>query len=249
MSHVDMKEKWILVTGAGKRVGADIARYFAKQGWNTIIHYRRSKDEALELEAEIKEKYGVQVMLVSGELSNEADVKTIFAQYSPDVVVNNAGKFEEDSFDGNIDANMRALYHMNREAIARILADKKRGTIFVIGDAFIESGGVYSEHLDGYTMSKGWIPGVVSELAAAYGKRGVRVLGVLNGPIDPPPGASETAVASIRAEVNLPEEDLNPWIGGEKVGEAIFHLLHATAINGECIRVDGGRRWTTAREH
>lgn len=239
----------ILITGAGKRVGADIARYFAEQGFNVIVHYNSSRDAALALKQEIEQEYGVSVELVTGDLSKEEDVGAIFSAHSPDVVVNNAGRFEEDNFDGNIDANTRAIYHMNRDAIARMLIDGKRGAIFVVGDAFIRGGGVYSEHLDAYTMSKGWIPDVVSQLGATYGKRGIRVLGILNGPIDPPPGASPEAIASIGAEINLPPEDLTPWIGGKKVGEAIYHLLHATAINGECIRVDGGRRWQTAREH
>lgn len=249
MQKPQATEQWVLITGGGKRVGADIARYFAEQGFNIFLHYHSSVDAAQALEKEIEEKYDVQVELVTGNLAKEEEVKAIFATHSPDVVINNAGVFKEDDFDGNIDANVRALYHMNREAIARMRADGKRGVIFIVGDAFIQSGGVYSEHLDSYTMSKSWIPEVVSGLATAYGKEGLRILGILNGPIEPPPGAPVEAVTAIRAEINLPESELNPWIGGTKVGEAMYHLLQATAINGECIRVDGGRRWQTHKEH
>ncbi len=249
MKHLSIGRKQVLITGAGKRVGADIARYFAEHGFDILLHYHSSREAALELKDEIESSGNTAVTLVTGDLSKENDVAAIFSEHSPDVVINNAGRFETDDLNANIDANVRAVYLVNRMAIDRMRKDAKRGTIFVVGDAFIESGGVYSEHLDGYTMSKGWIPHLVSQLAAAYGKHGIRVLGILNGPIEPPPSASEEAIAAIQKEINLPESELDPWIGGTKVGEAMYHLFLAKAINGECIRVDGGRRWQTAKEH
>ncbi len=246
----ESKEKQlVLVTGGGKRVGADIVRYFASRGFDILLHYHSSKEEALKLQEEVQEKYGVSVQLATGDLSQEEDVQKIFSVHSPDVVINNAARFAENDFDANMDANARAVSFVSQKAIARMRADKKKGVIFLVGDAFLASGGVYSEHLVAYTMSKVWVPHVVSELAAKYGKEGIRVLGILNGPIEPPPGAPEIAVKKIQSEINLPDTELSPWIGGWKVGEAIHALFQATAINGESVRVDGGRRWQTEREH
>ena len=249
IKHDSTTETWVLITGAGKRVGADIARYFASQGFNLIIHYHSSQDEAEALKNEIVEKYAVKVALVAGDLSKEADVKAIFTKHSPDIVINNAARFAEDNYHANIDANTTATFLVSQQAIERMLADKKRGTIFLVGDAFIANGGVYSRKLSAYTMSKSAIPELVSALAANYGKSGIRVIGILNGPIEPPPTASAEVIASVKAEINLPDEDLHPWIGGRAVGEAIFLLFSIHALNGESVRIDGGRRWLAPREH
>lgn len=241
--------KWLLITGGAKRVGADIVRYMAARDLNIFLHYRKSRDAAEGLKKEVEEAYGVRVELVTGDLSKEEDVEKLFDAISPDIVINNAGAFEIDDFAKNIDANAKAVYLVTSKAVDRMLRDKKGGVVFLVGDAFIESGGVYPANVVGYTMSKAYIPYVVRQLAAAHGKAGLRFLGILNGPIEPPKDAPVETVSAIRAEINLPERELNPWIGGAKVGEAIYGLLLATAINGESVRVDGGRVSQGRPEH
>ncbi len=248
--HIQSLEgKLVLITGAGKRVGADIARYMAARGMDICLHYRSSLEAAEGLKKEIEETYRVRVELVKGDLSREADVTGLFNLISPDVVILNAGAFIPDDFNANMKANAEAVHHVVKKGIARMLSDKRKGTFFLVGDAFLESGGVYPENLIAYTMSKAHIPYTVRQLASAHGRDGLRFIGILNGPIEPPPGASPEAIAAIKAEINLPEEELDPWIGGVKVGEAIYGLLLATAINGESVRVDGGRVPVVAREH
>lgn len=241
--------QWVLITGAGKRVGADIARYMTARGLNIFLHYHTSRDAAEKLKVELEEESEVQVKLVTGDLSKEEEVIKLFKDISPDIVIGNAGTFKPNAFDANIDTNAKAIELITSKAIERMLGDKKRGVIFLVGDAFIESGGVYPANLVGYTMSKAYIPYVVRQLAAAYGKKGLRVLGILNGPIEPPPGASAETINAIRAEINLPEDELEPWIGGWRVGEAIFGLLIATGVNGESVCVDGARAPAAPSEH
>lgn len=239
----DWKGKWILVTGGSERVGAGVSEYFAARGFNIIAHARTDRPALHAFKKRIEQEYWVQVELVLGELTNEADVKAIFAKHSPDVVVNNAAVFKKDDTEANIAANKQAPLLVAQEAIARMRADKKGGVIFFVGDAFLAKGGVYSEDLAGYTLSKAWIPEEVTKLAP-LNKEGIRVLAILNGPIEPPPTASPEAVAVIAKEINMPDKELNPWIGGFKVGEAIYGLIIAEAISGSCILVDGGRHIT-----
>ena len=244
-----IKGKEVLITGGAKRVGADIARYLAACGCNLIIHYYSSRGEAEALKNEIEEEYAVKVVLVSADLSKEADVKAIFAIHSPDVVVNNAARFEVGNYQSNSDANTTSSFLVSQEAIRRMVADKKRGVIFLVGDAFLERGGVYPGDLSGYALSKGGISKLVSALAAAHGKSGIRVNAIFNGPIEPPPTAKPEAIASIKAEINLPDEDLHPWIGGKAVGEAIVQFFGVRALNGAPIFLDGGRQWRAPVEH
>ena len=46
--------KTVLITGAGARVGAHLAKGLAEQGWAVAIHYNRSRDGARALAADIK---------------------------------------------------------------------------------------------------------------------------------------------------------------------------------------------------
>jgi len=244
MIHIkDWKEKWVLITGGSERVGAGVSEYLAARGFNLIAHARTDRPALHAFKARIEQEYGVRVETVVGELTNEAEVKAIFAKHSPDVVVNNAAVFKKNDTEENMAANKQAPLLVTREAIARMRADKKGGVIFFVGDAFLARGGVYSEDLAGYTLSKSWILDEVNKLAP-LGKEGIRVLAVLNGPIEPPLTASPESVAAIAKEINIPDKDLNPWIGGSRVGEAMYGLIIAEAISGTCVLVDGGRRVT-----
>ena len=60
--------KTVLVTGAAKRIGREIAMAFAADGWKVVIHYNRSSDEARELLAEL-----------GGEASGHSCVKCDFS--------------------------------------------------------------------------------------------------------------------------------------------------------------------------
>ena len=242
MTHIkDWKWKWVLVTGGSERVGEGIGEYLAARGLNIIAHARSDRPALHAFKERIEGEYGVRVELVTGELTSEADVKNIFAKFSPDVVINNAGVFKKDDTEANMAANKTAPLFVAQEAIARMRVDKKGGVIFFVGDAFIGRGGVYSEDLAGYTRSKAWMSGEVEKLAP-LNKEGIRVLAILNGPIEPPPTASPETIAEIREEINMPDKELNPWIGGWRVGEAVYGLLIAEAISGTCVLVDGGRQ-------
>lgn len=262
---------WTLVTGAGKRgrVGAKIARHMAERGSNIYLHYRSNKAEAEEVKKEVEtagEKNHVSVELVHGDLSNEEDVAAMFESIAPDIVIHNAAVFEPnnvpkdatltehlkshaETLQKNLDANTKAVHLVTEAALYRMQKEGKVGTIIFIGDAFISKNGVYPENLTAYTASKSFIENIVRQYAKAYGKKGFRFFGILNGPIEPPPSAPAQTVQDIQDEIPLPEESLDPWIGGEAVAEAIDHVLQSKGINGESIAVDGGRAWETGSEH
>ena len=69
--------KTIFITGAAKRIGKDIALTFSDLGWNIIIHYNSSKQEADELAAQINSKNPDSAKIVQGNLDIADDVKRI----------------------------------------------------------------------------------------------------------------------------------------------------------------------------
>lgn len=91
---VDVKGKWVLITGASRGLGLLTARFMAGRGCNLILH-SRCRDNTAAIEAEIK-KMGVEAVSVEAELSDLAQVEAMLAEIDKmgmqvDIVLNNAG--------------------------------------------------------------------------------------------------------------------------------------------------------------
>lgn len=90
-----MNKKVVLITGSAKGIGAEVAREFAKTGYQLILHYFTSVDRVIKLKEELELKYSTQVFLIQANLSNEIEInymiKEIINKFSKiDVLVNNA---------------------------------------------------------------------------------------------------------------------------------------------------------------
>src|SRR5579862_5033798 len=62
------KMQWTLVTGGAVRLGAEICRVAGRSGRNIAIHYRHSKEQALQLQRELQD-YGVYAETIQGDFS------------------------------------------------------------------------------------------------------------------------------------------------------------------------------------
>ena len=94
MTH-DLKGKVVLITGASTGIGAAAARAFAREGSRLVIHYNASRQAAEGVAADVKAT-GAEVALVSGDVTQSANVKRIVAGALAafgriDVLINNAG--------------------------------------------------------------------------------------------------------------------------------------------------------------
>lgn len=90
---LDVKNKWVLVTGASRGIGREIALAMAKEGANVIVH-SRNLAHTESLVQEIK-AIGVDVFPVAAELSSEEEVRqmadTVLEKTTVDILFNNAG--------------------------------------------------------------------------------------------------------------------------------------------------------------
>ncbi|OJF94020.1 SDR family NAD(P)-dependent oxidoreductase [Alkalibacterium sp. 20] len=90
---LDVKNKWVLVTGASRGIGREIALAMAKKGANVIVHSRELAHTESLVE-EIKE-LSVEAFSVAAELSNEEEVRkmadTVSEKAAVDILFNNAG--------------------------------------------------------------------------------------------------------------------------------------------------------------
>ena len=98
------RRRTVLVTGAAKRLGRDIALHLAAQGWNVAVHHRHSKDDALKTVADCSTQSSGEGIFGSffADLSQEDSVRTLWANVvahfgQVDAVVNSASTFEHDT--------------------------------------------------------------------------------------------------------------------------------------------------------
>ena len=91
---MELKGARVLITGGAKRVGAEIARAFAKAGARIVLHCRNSREEARALLSEIGGETA-EHMIVEADLSHPENIPAFFQQIPDDlaVLVNNASVF------------------------------------------------------------------------------------------------------------------------------------------------------------
>jgi pteridine reductase len=238
-----LKGKWVLITGGAQRVGAEIARHLAKRGMNIIVHYFTSAGPAQELKEEL-EGYGVQVKLIGGDLTAPGFVETLFEKFSkenfPYAFLNNAAVYNQNDKGGNIATNKDVPQLIRKLAIEKALAWGLPVVVVFYADAWLERGHNYGAALTEYAESKLWISDAVKK-DAELGHKGIRVFAIANGAIVPPSSIDEQGIADIAAQIPVPENEKNRWLGAEVVARTTEFGLRTTAINASVIYVDAGR--------
>ena len=94
-------KRTVLVTGAAKRLGREIALALAKDGWRVAVHYRDSLEDATKTVADCKELAGASAAF-RANLANETAVRhllpSVIEEFGHvDAVVNSASTFEHDT--------------------------------------------------------------------------------------------------------------------------------------------------------
>lgn len=86
----------VLITGSSRGIGRATAIEFAKKGYDIIINYVHSEEEAKKFKVELEELYGIQALAIRADLAKEEEVRALAAHAiatfgKVDVLVNNAG--------------------------------------------------------------------------------------------------------------------------------------------------------------
>jgi pteridine reductase len=249
-----LRNKRVLVTGGGVRLGKAIACRLAEEGCAVCIHYDRSRSAAEETVERIREGGGV-AHAVQGDfrqaVSATQEVIREATEYfgGLDFLVNSAAIFEpdeltgisEEHFDLQFAINLKAPLFLSqafvqqwKESRAKAIAssgEPATGQIVNIVDwrALRPQPG----HLV-YTMTKASLVALTKMLARELAPE-IRVNAIAPGAILPPPGADQEYEKRLMERVPLQRMG-HP----DDITTAVSYLLHSSFVTGEVLTVTGG---------
>lgn len=242
-----MSKPVALITGGGRRIGAEIAQQLHSNGFNVIIHYLRSETEALDLAERFNQQRQNSAVTIKADLSQVESVKTLAANAVSswghlDVLINNASSYYPTQFGEVTEEQWEDLQASNSKApffLSQALAPelkKQRGAIVNIVD--IHADKPLPEYSP-YTIAKAGTAMLTKSLARELAPE-VRVNGVSPGVIIWPENAaehSEQEKQRILEQIPLAREGS----AGDIARTVLFFVKDAPYITGQILAVDGGR--------
>ena len=243
-----MNKKCVLVTGSSIGLGASIIRKYASMGYNTIITYNSHKDEAIELQKEINDKYNTESLVIKCDISKEEDIENlkneIISKFNKlDVLVNNASIAIDTTFSDKIKENNMRILEVN--LVGTFLVSKIMSTIMSDNSSIINissTNGIdtYYEYSLDYDSSKAGVINLSHNLANYLSPK-IRVNTICPGWINTPMNKD------MDTEFRKQEEDkilLKRFAEPNEIANLIYFISseEASYINDSVIRIDGGKK-------
>jgi len=239
--------KNVLVTGASRGIGAEIAKSLAGFGLKVWINYRNGAEAADKIKTEI-EAAGGSAAVVQADVTKEdqflAAIKTIVdSDGELSYLVNNAGitkdklalRMSIDDFNDVIAANLTSGF-IGCKAALKVMGKKRFGSVVNISSIVGEMGNAGQTN---YAASKGGLNAMTKSFAKEAAVRNIRYNAVTPGFI------ATDMTHELKDEVkdeytkNIP---LKRFGNASEVAEAVAFLLsdHSSYITGEILKVNGG---------
>ena len=241
------ENKIVLVTGAGRGIGASIAKCFASEGAEVIVNYS-GNDEAAQKTVDEITAIGGQAQKYKCSVNDSESVKVMIDEIIKkfgriDILVNNAGitkdglmlRMTDEDFDRVIDVNLKGTFNCTKY-VSKYMLKQKSGKIINISSVVGLSGNAGQIN---YSASKAGIIGITKSAAKELSSRGITVNAVAPGYVD----TDMTKVLSdnIRNEIlkNIPLQRMG---NVEDISNCVAFLASedASYITGQVISVDGG---------
>lgn len=243
-----MNKKCVLVTGSSIGLGASIIRKYASMGYNTVITYNSHKDEAIELQKEINDKYNTESLVIKCDISKEKDIENlkneIISKFNKlDVLVNNASIAIDTTFSDKTKENYMKILEIN--LVGTFLVSKIMSTIMNDNSSIINissTNGIdtYYEYSLDYDSSKAGIINLSHNLANYLSPK-IRVNTICPGWINTPMNKD------MDMEFRKQEEDkilLKRFAEPNEIANLVYFISSedASYINDSVIRIDGGKK-------
>lgn len=243
-----MNKKCVLVTGSSIGLGASIIKKYASMGYNTVITYNSHKDEAIELQKEINDKYNTETLVIKCDISKEEDIENlkneIISKFNKlDVLVNNASIAIDTTFSDKTKENYMKILEVN--LVGTFLVSKIMSTIMNDNSSIINissTNGIdtYYEYSLDYDSSKAGIINLSHNLANYLSPK-IRVNTICPGWINTPMNKD------MDTEFKKQEEDkilLKRFAEPNEIANLVYFISSddASYINDSVIRIDGGKK-------
>ena len=242
--YITRMRKTALITGAARRIGAQIARTLHAADFNIAVHYHTNADLAEELIAELNSVRDGSAFAVGGDLGSATAPRAIIEQVCAsfggiDLLVNSASIYQSSAVDAPdieqwqslFDINVRGPYLMISAALAALRA--RRGSVINITDIYAlrpQPGHPV------YCASKAALLGLTKALALDLAPD-IRVNAIAPGPIL----WAEKNDPSYK-DIVLAKTPLARLGGAVAIADAVAYLAAADFVTGEVLHVDGGRQ-------
>lgn len=237
--------KVALITGSARGIGKATAIKFASKGYDVVINYIESSEEAQEVKNYIESNYNVKALTIKADVSDEAQVKNMIDEIIStfghiDALVNNAGiAYDRDfnditieEFERTLKVNVIGPFIVSREVTKHM----KKGTIVNVSSTN-GTKTISPECLD-YNISKVGLQSLTRDLAF-YLKPNIRVNAIAIGWADTDMNKDlpEDYLAEEKAKIYI-ERFADP----SEIANTIYFLSseESSYINGEILVIDGG---------
>lgn len=238
--------KVALVTGAARRIGADICRALHAEGWNLVIHYNQSQEQAEALADTLNQARPQSAQTVQADLNKMVDIQFLAAAAPAawgrlDALVNNASSFfptplpdaTDEQWEALLGSNLKAPFFLSQALYPELR--QQRGCIINISDIFAVR--PMPRHTI-YSIAKAGNAMMTKSLALEMAPD-VRVNSVAPGAILWPENETGEEVVSRDKLQQIPLGRLG---GVQAVSDTVKFLINNSPyITGQIIAVDGGR--------
>ena len=237
--------KVVIVTGASRGIGRNIATTLAKKGYIVIANYNKSENKAIELQQNL-EKENIKIDIFKADVSNRDEVKKlvqfVINKYKKiDCVINNAGidqvkmflDITDDDWNNMISNNLNSVFYMCQEVLPYMIHEKN-GVIINISSIWGVTGASCESH---YAVSKAGVDALTKSLAKEMGPSNIRINSIAPGFIDTEMNnnLNEEEKQEIKEEIPLQK------IGKvEDVSRTVEWIIEDEYITGQVISVNGG---------
>lgn len=237
--------KTIIVTGASKGIGREIAKELATKGNTVIANYNKSEKEINELKQEL-EKSNIKLDVFKADVSKREEAANLVnyttKKYGKiDVLINNAGisqikeftQITDEDWNNMLNVNLNSAFYMSQE-VCKNMIHNKNGCIINISSIWGLTGASCEVH---YSVSKAGVDALTKSLAKELGPSNIRVNSIAPGIID----------TEMNKHLNKEEiEYIKEEIPLEKIGRTIDiercieWLINDEYTTGQVISINGG---------
>jgi 3-oxoacyl-[acyl-carrier protein] reductase len=235
----------VVVTGASRGIGREIAKKLAEKGYKVIANYNKSEKQIEKLQRELQEK-NIEIDTYKADVSKRQEAKELI-QYTLnkygkiDVLINNAGisQFKEftqitdEDWNNMINVNLNSVFYMTQEVVSNMIHNKN-GCIINISSIWGLVGSSCESH---YSVSKAGIDALTKSLAKELGPSNIRVNSIAPGIIDTEMNKN---LSNENIEEIIEEIPLQKIGKTEDIAKCVEWIIEDEYVTGQIISINGG---------